>query len=231
MIRSLWLLISSIAIANLLAIVMFFLWLGATSRLSPDRIEAVRTMFTESVDQAEERQRRLERDAQAAAEEAAEEAKVGTAPLTAEQRMRIIDEHADLVSHRIRRTQREAEDLIRALDQQFRDLRADRAEFETERNQWLAQREAIRELEGSEQFRKALAIYESLRPEPAANLLQQLINQDEIDQAVIYLSRMKSRTASRIIAVIEQRDAPLATDLLERLRALGIDPMGSETNP
>ncbi|TVQ78175.1 MAG: hypothetical protein EA380_06395 [Phycisphaeraceae bacterium] len=224
MMRSVWLVISSLALANMLALVMFFGWLAGTERLSSDRIETVRSIFVETVSETEERLRKEEREAERLAGEEAEQAKVGTPPITAEQRMLIIDEHADLVNHRIRRTQRETEDLIRLLDRQLRELNAEQAAFEAERDQWLAQREAIREMEGSEQFRKALTIYETLRPDAAANLLQQLIDGGDIDQAVMYLSRMKSRTASRIIGVIEGRDARLAADLLERLRALGIDP-------
>lgn len=224
MMRSVWFVISSLALANLLALVMFIGWLAGTERLSSDRIETVRSIFVESVSETEERLRKEEREAERLAAEEAEQAKIGTPPVTAEQRMLIIDEHADLVNHRIRRTQREAEDLIRLLDRQLRELNAERVAFEAERDRWIAQREAIREMEGSEQFRQALSIYETLRPDAAANLLQQLIDGGDIDQAVMYLSRMRSRTASRIIGVVEGRDARLAADLLERLRALGIEP-------
>lgn len=226
--RTLWLVLSSLALANLLALLMFTGWLFGTDRLSTQRIEEVRAIFVETVSEAEKRERLERLEADQLAQDAAEQAKVGTAPLTAEQRMNIIDEHADLVNHRIRRTQREAKDLTNALEQQLVDLNAQRTAFETERDAWIAQREQIRELEGSEQFRKTLAIYQSLRPEPAANMLQQLIDEGDIDQAVIYLSHMKSRTASKIIAVIEGRSPLLATDLLERLRALGIDSQRSE---
>lgn len=231
MLKSLWVAISTLCVANVLALAVFFGWLGATHRLSRERVEEARTLFVKSV--AEERALAEQTAQQRAAAEAAaaESAKAGMPPITAEQRMAIIQEYSELVNQRTARARRETQDMIDTLmKDQARFLEARQA-FETERTDFQKMREEIAALEGSEQFQKTLAIYESVKPDMAANMLSTLIEQGEIDQVVSYLDAMKPRTASKVIVAFETRSAALAADLLERLRTHGLIAQASEDGP
>ena len=50
--KTIWSVISFLAIVHLLAIAMFAVWLWKSDRLSPERIEAARTLFGPTVTQA-----------------------------------------------------------------------------------------------------------------------------------------------------------------------------------
>lgn len=224
--KGVWILISTLALANFLAMVGLVGWLKATDRLDASRIATVREMFSTTVS-AE----RAAADAAKAAEDAAarkqEEAAIaGTPPLSASEAMGTERVQSEQQRQHVERLRREVEDLQRSLarerdelDEQWGQLRAERAAFQ-------AMREQLAALEGSAQFERALRLYESLRPEQTQALLQELITAGNIEQVVSYLNAMQTRTASKVLA--EFQDPRVAADLLERLRTRGLEARVSE---
>ena len=109
--------------------------------------------------------------------------------------------------------------MRRTLEKERDDLDEDIEEFIAERDSFNAMRKRIADIEGDEQFQKALTLYQSLQPKDAANTLKELYERGDIEQVVAYLNAMESRKASKIVA---QFEPPVAADLLERLRTRGL---------
>jgi len=217
MIKSLWTVISVLALANLMALAAFFVWLGATDRLSRSRIQEVRELFRSPVTA---QQTPAPGDAEGGEQAADDHPKTG-APVTAEQRLAIIREYDEVARQRYQRVQRETEDLISTLAEERRALEAREARFQEERAAWESERKRIEELEGSEQFQKALGVYISLKPSQAKDMLAALIAKGELPQVVSYLDAMPDRNSAKIIEEFHAQDPALAADLLERLRTHG----------
>ncbi|TVQ31256.1 MAG: hypothetical protein EA376_10325 [Phycisphaeraceae bacterium] len=225
--KPLWTILSVLAVANLLAILGFVGWLKISDRIDMDRLEQVRTILSETRAEQEEREADEEREAllQAAAEE--QEERDALPPLSGADQVAMRREEEQITQTRVERLRREIDDLRRTLKRERDDLDEAMAEFEAEREKFEAMRRRIQELEGDEQFRRTLALYESLPANRAQPLLQALINDGEINQVVAYLNGMQTRTASKIIERFE--DPALAAELLERLRTRGLEARGPES--
>jgi len=221
MIRGLWTIVSVLAVANLLAIGGFAGWLVATDRLNAERFREIRQTLVET---AQAEQTRLEQEARQAeleAQQAEEERRALIPPLTAADRLRnnAIAEEVD--RQRLERLSREVRDLRRTIDRERQQLDERVAEFEEEKAVFERMRSQIREIEGQDQFKKAVTHLQSQRPDTARDILQALIDQGEVDQAVAYLNAMGDRQAAKIIGAFE--DPAVAADLLERLRTRGTE--------
>ncbi len=225
--RTIWMLISTLAIANLLALAGFVGWLQASGRLSPERLQRLREVLAPTVaaEDAAEQMKLIE--AQAAAAKAQEDSKAGRAPLTAEQRLLLTHTQIDVTTQQQQRVQRETADLIATLLQERTELERQRAEFQAQVEEFNTRRNKIIEQEGSEQFRKAVALYGSLKPAQARTMLDALIKGGQTDQVVAYLNALQARTASKIISEFERDQPQLAADLLERLRQRGTEFAGA----
>lgn len=221
MVRSLWTVITVLALANLLAIAGFVGWLQTSGRVSRERIERVRQVFATTVAQEEAGVQQGEMDAKLADAAAEEAAKVGTPPLTAEQRLEAGLARDETSSQHAQRVQRETADLIATLLRERQELDRLRAEFDQQVKDFDEMRARIAREEGTEQFAKTVALYQSLKADQAKSMMQSLIRGGGTDQVVSYLNALPPRTASKIIAEFEKGDSALAADLLERLRMRG----------
>lgn len=220
MIKSVWIIASTIALANVLALAGFGAWLGATQRIDLARLERIRAMISEPIP-AERARVDAEAEAEAlAAAEAAEAARANLPSLTAGEALTVTRELEERHRQIVDRLRREVADLQRALvlerealDKEWTALRAERTAFEEMRAE-------IAQLEGAEQFERTVRLYESLRAAQARQMMQELIDTGEIEQVVAYLNAMQVRSASKILTEFGN-DPPLAADLLERLRTRG----------
>ncbi|MBL8746778.1 MAG: hypothetical protein JNK58_10530 [Phycisphaerae bacterium] len=221
MLRSLWIAFSTLAVANLLALLGFAVWLNATDRLNPDRLQKIRAILATTIadEHAHMIQAAAEQERAAAAE--AEAAKIGKPPLTAEQRLDGESAKEEIEAQNSRRVQRETTDLINTLVRERAELDRQRAQFQAQVDAFAAMRARIAEEEGSEQFQKAVQVYQSVKPAEAKNMMSALIASDQIDQVVSYLDALSPRVSSKIITEFEREDPALASDLIERLRSRG----------
>jgi flagellar motility protein MotE (MotC chaperone) len=221
--RSIWMILGTVAIANMMALAVFFGWLASTDRLSRERVDAVRKMFVETSAQETVRREAEAKESEQAALLAEAERTKGFPPLTADQRLELIREYADLISQRTERTRRETQDLINTLLAQQARVQQDRQRLEEDRTAFESMRAAIAALEGSEQFQKSLKVYQTLKPDVAASMLMELVGVGDLDQVTAYLDAMSPRTASRILTEFEKDSPALAADLVERLRVRGVE--------
>ncbi len=219
MIRSIWTVVTTLALANLLVILGLTLWLGISGRLTTDRFERVREMLKET---ALEELDRLEIEAEelAAAELAELEAKKAMLPpISSEDRLALQSQHDAVMQQSLERTRRTLDDMRRTLELERTELDRSIAEFRAEKEAFEQMRERIAQIEGDAQFGKALTLYQSLQPKDAANTLKELYDRGDVEQVVAYLNSMESRKASKVVA---QFEPAVAADLLERLRTRGL---------
>lgn len=221
--------LSTLAIANLMALAGVLAWLGATHRISRDRVETIRTLFSRTVaaETADQQAEQAKKDQAAKDAEEAEKAK--RPPVAAEQRLEIIREYEEQTRQKNERTQRDVQNLLSQLDAQRAELDRDKADFLKERDGFNAMRAELARTQGSEQFAKSLKLYESLKAPEAADMLQSLIAKSQRGQVVAYLNAMQPRTASKIVAEFEKKDPAMAAQLLESLRTLGLANASSPT--
>lgn len=219
--KSIWIIVSTLALANLLALLGLGAWLKATDRLSMDRIRAVREVFAQTTTDEATAEGALEAEAQRSQAEADEQAKQASPPLSAEGALNADDLETEKARQHVERLRREVADLQRSLLRERAALDDGWAQFRAEKQAFEEMRVRLAALEGGEQFERTLRLYEALKPKQAQDLLQQLIDAGDTEQAVSYLNAMQTRTASRIIAEFE--DPAVAADLLERLRTRGLE--------
>lgn len=229
MFRTLWTIISTLAVANLLAIGIFVGWLSVSGRISRERVEELRTIFTESVAAERLAAEEAAREAERAASTARDQERVGTLPVGSHQRAEIIREYDAIIRQNTRRAQRETDDLMQTLLARQAEFERERTEFMAERDEFNRMRAELESLEGSAQFRKTLKLLETMPADTARSVLKQLIDASEVTEAVAYLDAMKPRIAAKIVAGFEKDEPELAADLLRRLRVHGltaVDPEG-----
>ena len=218
--RGLRLVIVALAVANALAAAGFLAWLKASDRLSGERVQKVRALLSETVTAEKARLAQAERDAEESRRKDEEIKQQQLPPLTAAEQVAIGREGEDMRRQIVERLKREAEDLRRSLQRERAEVDAASATLKKERDEFEAMRKRIAELEGSEQFSKAVKLYESLKPAQTRALFETLIGQGHSEQVVAYLNAMQQRAATKVLA--EFKDPKVASDLLERLRTRGI---------
>lgn len=221
--KSLWSFIGVLAVAHLLALAGLGAWLVGTDRLDGERLERVRTILSETIP---EEKARLAEEADAAEQarilEAAKAAEA-TMPIGAADRVQLKLELSEIDRQQFLRMQREMQDLKLSLTRERQLLDDDVVKFQTEKADFDAYRKRLLEIEGSAQFKKTLATYEGLKAKDAMASLNALLEQDQQDQVVSYLSAMEERQRTKIIAEFNKLDPTLAADLLERLRTRGTE--------
>jgi hypothetical protein len=216
--------LSVVAIANLLALLCVGFWLYGTGRLNTDRVERTRDLFVEPYRLVQARQEREQLEAEAEAARIAAEQGPDGPPISAAESLAVRLAVSDLDRQRVERLRREVQDLQRSLRTERRLLDEERAAFETEREQFEQMRERLAELEGGEQFRKALASLEGMKPDDARVTLESLIAAGEIDTVVGYLDAMQDRTRTKLMSSFVGSDQQeLAAQLLEALRVRGVE--------
>ncbi|MEO0586074.1 MAG: hypothetical protein AAF078_00380 [Planctomycetota bacterium] len=215
---------------ELLVVIGFVAWLGATDRLSRERLDAAVEIFR--LTQAEEE--RLAEEAAAEAERQAaidaEEARLASAAAglqTLDDRLRTRSTSEDVVAEATRRMRSEREAIERRLATSEQVIKRLRDELEAERTTFEEFVENQRQQRLDQDFQQAVTFYEQMQPKQAKASFQQLVAAGEMDQVIDYLSEMQLRKSG---AVLREFKAPeevaMATQLLARLRERGLDPTG-----
>jgi ADP-ribosylglycohydrolase len=226
--KTIWLVISTLAVANILALIGFVAWLGMTDRLSDARIEQVRLVFAPTLEQELAAQAEQEAKAQAEAADAEAGARLAVPPETAASRIAKQEQAEEVRLQHILRQQRELEDIRRTLERDRARLAEEEARLIQAQKDFEAYRARIATIEGADQFKKALVTLESQKPKDAKDVLQSMIVGGDTDQVVSYLGAMEDRTRGKVLAEFVKVDPALAADLLERLRTRGVVPLDHE---
>lgn len=223
--KSLWIILSTLAIANLLAMGGFVGWLVASKRLDAERLRAVREVLVTPIPEAAAAAAAKEAEAAAAATKEAEEKRRQGTPQSAEAAIAADRAKADLQTQTIARLREEMRQLQGQLAREREALDARHAELDAREKRLEAKVAEVARTAGSEQFRQALATLEAQKPPAAKQMLQAMMQGGEAqrEQAVAYLAAMEERGRNRVIAEFGKEDPRLAAELLEALRTRGIE--------
>ncbi len=242
MLRTFWNIVSIMAVANLLALFGFFSWLVITDRITPERLGQIRTLIADGEILSTETFKTA-----ADADDEQEPAEPAIA-VSSVDRLVLRLEQSEIDRQRRERLRRETNDLQRAhqaerriLDEEWAKVRRDREEFEAEMDR-------VRSIDGSAQFRKAVKTIEGLPPRQARDALLAMIAgqdlpglppmqdgladadlaPDGMARAVSYLNAMGERQRIGVMEEIVKQDPALAAVLLESLRVRGVEARARE---
>jgi flagellar motility protein MotE (MotC chaperone) len=114
-------------------------------------------------------------------------------------------------------------DELKAVEARLDSVEKRAADSEQQRNdastKLTQMKKELTQLEGVEQtnIKKMAEMYDSMDPESAARILEQLANSAKMDTAVKLLGEMKERQAAKVLAALPP-DSGLAPQLLEKLK-------------
>jgi len=211
-----------VLVINVLALGALAGWLGATGRLSKDRVREAVSVFNQSI----EEQKALEAEAEKAAQEAqalAERAlrmeQVAGGPVSPEARLaslQIVDEKKRAL---IERQKVEADALKHQLDAQRKLIESRIAELEEKQRLFEASVAAQIEQMQEDDFKEAIAMLEGIPPKQAKAVFQELLTSGDESQVVSYLSAMEERKAAKVLKEFKlPNEIDQAAMLIEQLR-------------
>jgi hypothetical protein len=173
--KTLWQIIAAVAVLNILAVGGLVGWLKATDRLSPDRVRAVKAMFTPTVGEESAAKAEAEAAEKKKVEEKARSDKMAEPPATAAERIAEGQFRDEQKTQTILRLQQDLETIRGNVARQMADLEAREKRLVAERTAFEAERRAIVERETGEQFKAALATLEGQKPKDAKAMLRAII--------------------------------------------------------
>jgi hypothetical protein len=227
--KMLWTVVSFLAVVHLLALAMFVGWLRYSGRLNEQRVLAVKDMFSKTIEDAAEDAAAAEAAAAQEARDAADEARRVDPPISSAETVHYVS----MIKQQEEQAKRRLEGEIRALQLQLEqrsralDDRERRLDLRDER--WRAANQADVERRTDEQFLKTVKLYESIPPKQAKQMLIELVDGGDLEQAVAYVDAMNPRAAAKIIKELKtDTEVELATELLEALRTFGLPPEAPE---
>lgn len=213
-----------LAVAHLLALAGFVVWLFASGRIDGERLSRVRDIFAVPI--AKERSMRADDESRlaSAATEASEMQRLRELPFASAER----SDKGSRSTDRIDLGLRAFEDKTRRLREELRKDGATLEQriqaFEQRQKEWENSIAADKRRVTDEQFRKAVKSLESLPPKQARDLILELVNSSRMDTAVAYLDAMSSSKASNLLKSFKgDEETKVAAELLERLRMLGLE--------
>ncbi len=214
--------LTTLAIANLLALAGFVGWLGATDRLSPERVREIRAILAPTVAEAAAAAAEAEAAREAEAAAADEAARRANPPLTPGAVLARREVALDASAQEIARVRQEVRERQAELDRQVAAVAEARAALEAEREAWEAARAAEMARADDAQFDKLVSLFAALKARDARDLVLEMEARGEREEIVRILDALPVRSAAKIVAELktpEQRT--LASALLARLRDLG----------
>jgi hypothetical protein len=220
--KSIWLVVTVIALANLLALAGFVAWLKASDRLDVERVRKIREMLAVTVTDEKAAVDAAASEGEARARTEADAARLAVPPETAAEKIAAASEADDAELQAVVRRRRELDDVLKAIERQRAELDARAAGVKAERAAFDAERKKIEQVASDAQFKKALATLEAQKPADARNVLESMMTEGKTDQAVTYLSAMEERVRSKVMAEFAKGDGAVAASLLERLRTHGV---------
>ncbi len=211
-----------VLLINLLAVGGFVGWLVASDRVDRERVEAAVALFTPTLTESQQ----SEAESQAMAEQVAAEqtrltrlAEVAAGPRSLDQRLLANKATDDYVRELLNRLSAENAAIRSRLEQDRRLLE--------ERHEELTQRETLFDDRvetrlgrmRDEDFTKAVAAFEQLKPKQGKAALEALLNSGQRDEAIDYLATMQGRKSAAILREYKDpQEAGRVAELIEALR-------------
>lgn len=211
-----------VLVINVLALGALAGWLGASGRLSKDRVRGAVELFSHTIEEearlaAEAEQ--AERDAQSLAERALRMQQVASGPVTPEARLESIQAVDEKTRALLERQRVESQALKRQLDTRQRLIEQRLAELDAKQQAFDQAIESKIEAMQGEDFKEAIAMLEGIPPKQAKQVIQRWLNDGAESQVVEYLSAMEERKATKVLKEFKlPNEVAQAASLIEQLR-------------
>jgi hypothetical protein len=129
------------------------------------------------------------------------------------------------------RLQDERQMLASQLEQTTSRMESNADTLQQQRAAWQKDMADSAQRKGEAQFMQVVKQFEQIPPKQAKKMLETLVTQKDIDQAVAYLAAMNPRAASKVLREFKtDSEVALATELLERLRTRGLEKGAAPTS-
>ncbi|MEO0476043.1 MAG: hypothetical protein AAF085_08775 [Planctomycetota bacterium] len=211
-----------VLVINVLALAALTGWLGATDRLSKERLRDAVAVFNQTIDeeaQADAEAEQAELDAQAMAEQVLRMEQVAGGPVTPEARLESIRVVDDKTRALLERQKVEAKSLQRQLDTQQRLIEEKLAELDSKQQAFDQAIATKVEAMQSDDFKEAIAMLEGIPPKQAKGVIQQWLTEGAQEQVIDYLSAMEERKAAKVLKEFKlPNEVVQAATLIEQLR-------------
>lgn len=228
--RTLWNFVSFLAVVHLLAVGMFAGWLWSSGRLDLDRLSEAKRLFSPTIAEARAAAAENAAAAEAEAEAARDAARSLTPPMASETHVQFASMLHQQMNQAIRRLDDEKRLLNAQLARTTAQIEQERGAFEQERKQWETSTEAERQRRIDTQFGKAVKQLESIPAKQSKQILLNLVDDDNMEQAVAYFDAMNPRAAAKVLKEFKSdAESVLAKELLEELRRFGLNTDPAET--
>lgn len=229
--KTLWNVISFLAVVHLLALLIVVAWLWQSGRITKVRVQQTRELFALTEPEAQAAAAKLAADEQAQAEQAVLDERRANPPADSAAQITQISMVRVQEQQTRQRLQDEKAALLEQLAAATLKVNENQSSLSAERVGWESAVQADRTRKTDEQFLQTVKQYEQVPPKQGKRMLMELVNQKEIDQAVAYLDSMNVRAASKIIKEFKtDSEIALATNLLERLRTFGVNAPEASTS-
>ena len=220
-----------VLVLNVLAAMGFVGWLTASGRLSRERVRQVVDIFEPTLMQAaqqEQQAAQLAQQTQELAQQAARLETVADGPMTLQERLAQERQSDEIALLRVRRVQRESQDLRQQIEAAKDLIAKQKAELEAQKKafeDYLAQEtQRIQD----EDFQQTVRMYEQLKADQVKQMFKELLAAGQQEQVVRYLAAMQLRKAANVLEEFEEPEELVqATQLMEMLRQQGVDPLGT----
>src|SRR5262245_38091422 len=219
--KAIWMVITTLALANLLAMGGFVGWLGMSGRLNKERVQAVRAIFVPTITQETATRAETEHKAAEDRTAAAAAAKLATPPVGAGERIQQQQSDAEVKLQTKQRLEGDLKSLQTFLVRENDRLQQWEKDLQKRQTAFEAEQKKVLQTQGSDQFKKALATLGGVKPKEAQSILAELLAQNKQDEVISYLNAMDERARSKVLAEFNKADPRVAADLLERLRTRG----------
>ena len=224
--RTLWNVVSFLAVVHLLALAMFGGWLWRTHRLDAGRLREVRSILATTVEQQQDRERLAGEEATRLDQQQQDDARRRNPPLPSVEKVNAQHRFQEAQQRAVRQVDDTRQQLTAQLELVQQQVREERSVLAAER-QKLTVNAAASQQHQEEQMAKAVGLLESLPSRQARQKIVELVGSGRMDQAVAYLNAMNQRLAGKVLAEFKtDQENKLATELLERIRKLDLSKAG-----
>ena len=222
-VKSLWNILSFLAVVNLLALAIFIAWLWQSDRLSASRVQQLRDMLSVTIAEEKARDDESQKKAKAQAEAELEQQVQANPPIESGAQLQQIS----LIKHEQEQARRRLEDerdvLLSALEAESKRLERKRQELDQQKAAWENAVRDERQRKNDEQFLQAVRQLEQLSPKQGKQMIVELVEKKQSETAVAYLDAMSPRSSAKILKEFKsETEIELATELLEQLRTFGL---------
>lgn len=220
--KTVWNILSFLAVVHLLALAMFVAWLWHSDRLDGDRVQQVREMFSMTIPNARIAVKQAQVRTEAELEQRRDQAFGEDPPFSSAATIEIGSQVTRHTDQEIRRLEDSKKRQLAQLAEAQRVSEEREAESKARVEAWEKAVAADKKRQEDEQFAKAVKLLESQQPKQGKMIIVELVGTGKMDQAVAYINAMDDRKRGKLLGAfktpIEQK---LATELLEQLRTFG----------